>query len=264
MPIPTSIVSAANLTKVFDRLPVLNNISLEINAGEVIGYIGPNGAGKSTTIKILTGIIPDFEGEVFILGFDVRKEPLEVKRRIGYIPENAALYDTLTPYEYLHFVGRLYKLDTHLVEKRAREMLRIFNLADHIDDRMTTFSKGMRQKVLLVAGLIHNPSVIFLDEPLTGLDANAVILVKEILIQLKNSGKTIFYSSHIMDVVEKISDRIIVIDQGRIIANGTFQELNSKAQSGSLEQLFTELTGNTEHGSAAGQFVDILENDSGV
>ena len=189
MPIPTSIVSAANLTKVFDRLPVLNNISLEINAGEVIGYIGPNGAGKSTTIKILTGIIPDFEGEVFVLGFDVRKEPLEVKRRIGYIPENAALYDTLTPYEYLHFVGRLYKLDTHLVEKRAREMLRIFNLADHIDDRMTTFSKGMRQKVLLVAGLIHNPSVIFLDEPLTGLDANAVILVKEILIQLKNKEK---------------------------------------------------------------------------
>lgn len=263
MPIPTSIVSAANLTKVFDRLPVLNNISLEINAGEVIGYIGPNGAGKSTTIKILTGIIPDFEGEVFILGFDVRKEPLEVKRRIGYIPENAALYDTLTPYEYLHFVGRLYKLDKNLVEKRAREMLRIFNLADHIDVRMTTFSKGMRQKVLLVAGLIHNPSVIFLDEPLTGLDANAVILVKEILIQLKNSGKTIFYSSHIMDVVEKISDRIIVIDQGRIIANGTFQELNSKAQSGSLEQLFTELTGNTEHESAAGQFVEILENDSG-
>src|SRR5690606_36947790 len=148
----------------------------------------------------------------------------EVKRRIGYIPENAALYDTLTPFEYLRFVGQLYKLDTQRVEEKAMEMLRVFNLADHIDDRMTTFSKGMRQKVLLVAGLMHNPSVIFLDEPLTGLDANAVILVKEILMQLKKGGKTIFYSSHIMDVVEKLSDRIIVIDQGRIIANGTFQD----------------------------------------
>lgn len=260
MPSPLSVVSVNNLTKVFDRLPVLNNINLEINAGEVIGYIGPNGAGKSTTIKILTGIIPDFEGDVFVLGYDVRKEPLEVKRRIGYIPENAALYDTLTPFEYLRFVGQLYKLDTQRVEKKTMEMLRIFNLADHIDDRMTTFSKGMRQKVLLVAGLIHNPSVIFLDEPLTGLDANAVILVKEILMQLKKGGKTIFYSSHIMDVVEKLSDRIIVIDQGRIIANGTFQDLNAQARSGSLEQLFTELTGNTEHQSAAGQFVDIMEN----
>ena len=260
MPSPLSVVSVNNLTKVFDRLPVLNNINLEINAGEVIGYIGPNGAGKSTTIKILTGIIPDFEGDVSVLGYDVRKEPLEVKRRIGYIPENAALYDTLTPFEYLRFVGQLYKLDTQRVEKKTMEMLRVFNLADHIDDRMTTFSKGMRQKVLLVAGLIHNPSVIFLDEPLTGLDANAVILVKEILMQLKKGGKTIFYSSHIMDVVEKLSDRIIVIDQGRIIANGTFQDLNAQARSGSLEQLFTELTGNTEHQSAAGQFVDIMEN----
>lgn len=263
MPIPSSsVVSVSNLTKVFDHLPVLEEINLEINAGEVIGYIGPNGAGKSTTIKILTGIIPDFEGEASVLGFDVRKEPLEVKRRIGYIPENAALYDTLTPSEYLHFVGRLYRMEPNQVAKKTREMLQVFNLADHVDDRMTTFSKGMRQKVLLIAGLIHNPSVIFLDEPLTGLDANAVILVKEILTQLKKNGKTIFYSSHIMDVVEKISDRIVVINHGRIIANGTFQELNTQAQSGSLEQLFTELTGNTEHESAAGQFIDILERDA--
>ena len=261
MALPSSAVFASNLTKVFDRLPVLDNVSLSINPGEVIGYIGPNGAGKSTTIKILTGIMPDFDGDAFVLGFDVKKEPLEVKRRIGYIPENAALYDSLTPHEYLRFVGQLYKLDAHRVKKKAEEMLQVFNLTDHGHDRMTTFSKGMRQKVLLIAGLIHNPSVIFLDEPLTGLDANAVILVKEILTQLKKNGKTIFYSSHIMDVVEKISDRIIVINRGRIIADGTFQELNSRANNGSLEQLFTELTGNTEHESAAGQFISILESD---
>ena len=125
---------------------------------------------------------------------------------------------------------------------------------------MTTFSKGMRQRVLLIAGMIHNPSILFLDEPLSGLDANTVILVKEILLQLKNNGKTVFYSSHIMDVVEKISDRIVIINKGEVIANGTYAELNSKAQQGSLEKLFTELTGNTEHESAASQFISILES----
>jgi ABC-2 type transport system ATP-binding protein len=124
---------------------------------------------------------------------------------------------------------------------------------------MTTFSKGMRQKVLLIAGMIHNPSILFLDEPLSGLDANAVILVKEILIQLKRSGKTIFYSSHLMDIVEKISDRIIIINKGEVIANGTFQELNSQA-TGSLEKIFTDLTGSKEHETTAGKFINILES----
>jgi ABC-2 type transport system ATP-binding protein len=259
MPLTAPVVSIKNLTKAYDTQIVLDDISLEINAGEVIGYIGPNGAGKSTTIKILTGIIPDFEGDVRVLGFDVRKEAMEVKRRIGYIPENAALYDTLTPLEYLHFVGQLYKMNRGHVEKKTKKLLEIFELGAHADERMVTFSKGMRQKVLLIAGLLHNPSVIFLDEPLTGLDANAVILVKEILIQLKKNGKTIFYSSHIMDVVEKISDRIMIINKGELIANGTFADLNARAKSGSLEQLFTELTGNTEHESVAGQFNSILE-----
>jgi ABC-2 type transport system ATP-binding protein len=238
---------------------VLDDINLSIYPGEIIGYIGPNGAGKSTTIKILTGLIPEFDGEASVLDFDVRKSALEIKKRIGYIPENAALYDTLTPLEYLHFVGMLYKLDWALVDKKAKELLQVFELGNHTNSRMTTFSKGMRQKVLLIAGMIHNPSILFLDEPLSGLDANAVILVKEILMQLKRSGKTIFYSSHIMDVVEKISDRIIIINKGKMIANGTFEELKAQA-GGSLEKIFTELTGNNEHESAAGQFINILES----
>src|SRR6185312_9744139 len=127
---------------------------------------------------------------------------------------------------YLTFVGELYKLEKTQVEKKAKELLNVFELANHVDVRMTNFSKGMRQKVLLVAGMIHNPTILFLDEPLSGLDANAVILVKEILTKLKQAGKTIFYSSHLMDVVEKISDRIIVINKGEMIANGSFEELN--------------------------------------
>ena len=137
-------------------------------------------------------------------------------------------------------------------------MLNLFDLSKQMEMRMTTFSKGMKQKVLLIAGMLHNPDILFLDEPLSGLDANAVILVKEILVQLKKSGKTIFYSSHIMDVVEKISDRIIIINKGEIIANGSFTELNHAAQQGSLEEIFTQLTGNREHIEVAEQFIQAL------
>lgn len=253
-----SVIVARNLSKTYTET-VLKNIDLTIRQGEIIGYIGPNGAGKSTTIKILTGIIPDFDGEVTVLGLDIRKQPVEVKKQIGYIPENAALYDTLTPLEYLYFVGQLYKMDLAVVDKKAKELLELFELTEHRDSRMTTFSKGMRQKVLLIAGMIHNPALLFLDEPLSGLDAKAVILVKEILSQLRQAGKTIFYSSHLMDVVEKISDRIIIINKGEMIANGTFAELNAQA-TGSLEKIFTDLTGNREHASAAGHFIDVLKS----
>jgi ABC-2 type transport system ATP-binding protein len=255
-----SVISATNLSKRYLKTEVLKNINLNIESGEIIGYIGPNGAGKSTTIKILTGIIPDFDGEVSVLGHNIRTHAIEVKKKIGYIPENAALYETLTPLEYLRFVGQLYNLNEDLIADKSQELLQLFELSKNMDMRMTSFSKGMRQKVLLIAGLLHNPDIIFLDEPLSGLDANAVILVKEILSQLKKNGKTIFYSSHIMDVVEKISDRIMIINKGEMIANGTFEELNNAAQQGSLEQLFTQLTGNNEHTSVAEQFIQTISN----
>jgi ABC-2 type transport system ATP-binding protein len=187
-----SVISTQGLTKKYQKATVLKNINLEIQPGEVIGYIGPNGAGKSTTIKIMTGIIPEFEGEVNVLGFDVRTQALEAKRKIGYIPENAALYEVLTPLEYLSFVGQLYQLEKEVISARAKELLNLFDLAKQMEMRMTTFSKGMKQKVLLIAGMLHNPDILFLDEPLSGLDANAVILVKEILVQLKKKRKNYF------------------------------------------------------------------------
>jgi ABC-2 type transport system ATP-binding protein len=253
-------IKITNLQKVYGSSLVLKGIDLEVETGEIIGYIGPNGAGKSTTIKILIGMIPDFSGEVQVLGRDVKDNPLEVKRLIGYVPENAMLYETLSPMEYLRFLGSLYQLQTSHIEEKATELLRLFALYNQRDDRMTTFSKGMKQKVLLISGMLHNPEVIFLDEPLSGLDANAVILVKEILAQLKHAGKTIFYSSHIMDVVEKISDRIVLINQGTVIANGTFEELKSQRESGSLEQIFNQLTGNNEHVHLAEEFIQIMKN----
>jgi ABC-2 type transport system ATP-binding protein len=256
----TPVISIKNLQKSYGAQLVLRGINLEVEAGNIIGYIGPNGAGKSTTIKILTGIMPEFEGSAEVLGIDVRKNPLEVKRRIGFIPENAMLYESLTPMEYLTFIGQLHQMPNTEIQQKAKDLLAVFNLADNVDNRMTTFSKGMRQKVLLIAGMIHNPEVIFLDEPLSGLDANSVILVKEILTQLKQAGKTIFYSSHIMDVVEKISDSIVIIAKGEVIANGTFEELNSATHKGSLEQLFSQLTGDDKSGETASQFINVLKN----
>nr|WP_299422405.1 ABC transporter ATP-binding protein [uncultured Emticicia sp.] len=251
-------IKISNLQKAYGSALVLKDVNLEVDSGEIIGYIGPNGAGKSTTIKILIGMIPDYAGSVEVMGFDVKTNPLEVKRLIGYVPENASLYDTLSPMEYLRFLGSLYQLETDQIEEKATELLRLFALYDQRDDRMTTFSKGMKQKVLLISGILHNPKVIFLDEPLSGLDANAVILVKEILSQLKHAGKTIFYSSHIMDVVEKISDRIVLINKGTIIANGTFDELKSQRETGSLEQIFNQLTGNNEHIQLAEEFIQVM------
>jgi ABC-2 type transport system ATP-binding protein len=251
------VIQLQDLNKYYGSTHVLKGIDLTVGAGQIVGYIGPNGAGKSTTLKILIGMLPDFTGEATVLGMDVRTQALDIKRRIGYVPENAALYDTLTPMEYLQFVGQLYELDTNHIERKALDLLRLLQLADHANARMTTFSKGMRQKVLLISGLLHNPDVIFLDEPLSGLDANAVVLVKEIIRQLANSGKTIFYSSHIMDVVEKISDRIIIIAQGRIIADGTFAELQQQRPE-SLEQLFAQLTGSDGQTTVAEEFIQAL------
>jgi ABC-2 type transport system ATP-binding protein len=253
-------IQIRNLKKQYSGSYVLKGINLDFVQNQIVGYIGPNGAGKSTTIKILAGIISDFEGEVSVMGMDVRTHALEIKQRIGYIPEQAALYEVLTPLEFLHFVGRLYGLERGTVERKSWDLLRLFDLWDKGNARMNQFSKGMKQKVLLISGLIHNPEIIFLDEPLSGLDANAVILVKEILGKLSHSGKTIFYSSHIMDVVEKISDRVIIINKGEVIADGDFESLKKNAHLGSLETIFTSLTGDKEHLRIAGEFVDIIKD----
>jgi len=183
----------------------------------------------------------------------------EVKRRIGYVPESAALYEALTPREYLRFVGRLYGMADDEIERRTVEMLGLLELAGELDHRMATFSKGMRQKVLIVAGLIHNPQVVFLDEPLSGLDANSVVIVKEIVARLARHGKAIFYCSHVMDVVERICDRIIIISEGQIIADSTFEQLQTMNKAASLERIFTQLTSAGGHAVVADRFIVALE-----
>lgn len=239
------LIQIRNLSKAYGDKTVLKHLSLDIYPGQVIGYIGPNGAGKSTTVKILTGLIPDFQGEVLVSGISMADSPMEIKRMIGYVPENAELYEVLTPMEYLDFIGKLYGMQEGALQQRAQRLLTAFGLGSNADARMDTFSKGMKQKVLLISGIIHNPQIIVLDEPLSGLDANAVIMIKELIQRLSQEGKTIFYCSHMMDVVEKVSDRILLINRGEIVADGTFESLKQN-HADTLEQVFAKLTGREE------------------
>jgi ABC-2 type transport system ATP-binding protein len=178
-----------------------------------------------------------------------------VKRRIGYVPESAALYDSLSPLEFLRFVGRLHAIDNDEIERRSRRMLGLLGLENELDQRVSTFSKGMRQKLLIVAAFIHNPDVIVLDEPLTGLDANSAVTVKEIISQSAAAGKTVFYCSHVMDVVERVCHRIVIINEGRFVADGTFEQLQTMNKAASLERIFTQLTGEGGHEHAARSFI---------
>lgn len=253
------VVEIKNLQKRYGKNQVLHGINLQISSGQIIGYIGPNGAGKSTTVKILCGLISEFTGDVSIFGKDLRTQTLEIKQQIGYIPENAALYESLTPLEFMEFIGDMRGLETEQTRSKAEALMDIFEMKSSLNQRIATFSKGMRQKVLICSALLHNPALIFMDEPLSGLDANSVIMVKEMLIHLAREGKTVFYSSHLMDVVEKISDRIILIDQGKVIADGSFEELNKLSNDESLEKMFTRLTGNTNHGEKAEAFINAFE-----
>jgi len=238
---------------------ILKGINLDVYPGQIIGYIGPNGAGKSTTVKVLLGIIENYSGVVKIFGNDIARNKVEYKRRIGYVPETTDIYENLTAYEYLTFLGEVYGMELENVNKKAKKLMSLFGIEEHYHMRISSYSKGMKQKLLIIASLIHNPDILFLDEPLGGLDANSVMIFKEILAQLAAQGKTIFYSSHIMEVVEKISDRILLINNGQIVADGTFEELKEKSKEGSLEEIFNQLTGFNKHKEIADEFVLALQ-----
>ena len=252
------IIEIKNLNMSYESKKVLNNISLDINRGNIIGYIGPNGAGKSTTIKIILGLIEGYSGEVKIFGRDIKEEGFEYKNKIGYVPEIVKVYESLTAREYLTFIGQLYGLDYKVCDEKARKLMNVLGIEKAYDSRISSFSKGMKQKVAIISALLHNPDILFLDEPLSGLDANSVLLIKEIINKLKENGKTIFYSSHIMEVVEKISDRIIVLNNGEIVADGNFEEIRKSSFDGSLEEIFNKLTGFAKHNELSNEFINIL------
>lgn len=253
------VISIKGLSMSYGSNEVLKGINLEIYSGQIIGYIGPNGAGKSTTVKILLGILEGYQGKVRVFGEDISSDNIEYKKRIGYVPETADVYESLTAQEYLTFIGELYGMDFGTADGKAKRLMSLFSIGEVYNTRISSFSKGMKQKVLIIASLLHNPDILFFDEPLSGLDANSVMVFKEVMSELAAQGKTIFYSSHIMDVVEKISDRIIILNSGRVMADGTFDELKEQCSEGSLEEIFNQLTGFDRHRDIANEFISILE-----
>ncbi len=250
------VIQVKHLVKSYGGKQVLKGINLAIYPGQVIGYIGPNGAGKSTTVKILCGLIDDFGGEVLIAGMNMKTDALKIKSRIGYVPELAELYEVLTPFEFLGFMASLYSLPLNIAEDRISRMLSAFGLEANQHQRMDTFSKGMRQKVLIISGILHNPDILFLDEPLSGLDANSVIIVKELISKLSREGKTIFYCSHMMDVVERVSDRIVLISEGEVLTDCTIEELKASRGNQSLENIFAQMTSQNTLSNAADDLIN--------
>lgn len=253
------VIFIKDLKMKFEGKEVLKGINLEVDRGSIIGYIGPNGAGKSTTVKIILGLVEGYTGLVEIFGEDISNGNSEYKKRIGYVPEVAETYESLTAREYLTFIGQLYGLEYDIADKKAYELMDILGIKDAYNSRISSFSKGMKQKVVIISSLIHNPDILFLDEPLSGLDANSVMVLKEIMLSLKEEGKTIFYSSHIMEVVEKISDRIVLLNDGNIVADGNFENLKERVHEESLAQIFNQLTGFSEYKELAEKFISVIK-----
>jgi len=242
--LPDPIAVFQNVSFSYDSsTEVLHDISFTLHAGEVVGMLGPNGAGKSTTIKIIAGILTPKAGTVSVAGFSLPERAVDVKQHIGYVPEAAVLFESLTGQEFLELSGRLHDVGEEVLQQRIREILETFNLTSDRVARLDTYSKGMRQKILIGAAILHNPALILLDEPLSGLDVNAAIMIKELIAALAAVGKTILYSSHVLDVVEKICDRALIINKGALIAEGTPEELKAASGQASLEDVFRSLTG---------------------
>jgi ABC-2 type transport system ATP-binding protein len=252
-------IETEHLHRAYGEHVALQDLTLRVESGEILGFLGPNGAGKSTTVKILTGMIKPDRGRARVAGFDVVEQPLEVKRRIGYVPESAALYESLTAREYLELIASLYHLPSAGTEQRIEELLDRFELSEAMDQRLSEFSKGMKQKVLIASALMHRPEVLFLDEPLTGLDANAALIVKELIRGLAAQRRTIFFCSHVLEVVERVCTRIVIIDGGRMIAEGTSASIAEARGVRTLEDAFVSLTGTRDTAQVTHDLLAALE-----
>lgn len=249
-------IKMTELTKYYGEKLAVDRINLEISQGELVGYLGPNGAGKTTTIKMLTGMMRPTSGNAEVCGFDTIRDNLAVKKNIGYVPDSGAVFEALTGMEYLEMVGRLHMLQDELITRRVLQFAEFFELTPTtlMTERLAGYSKGMRQKVVITAALLHNPRVVFFDEPLNGLDANMAMMFKELIRNLARDGKTVLFCSHILDVVERMCDRIVVIANGRVVADGTLDHLQKLTGEQSLELIFHALTGGGDLGQKAEAF----------
>lgn len=244
IPANASAICARDLVKVYGQQLAVDGLNLEVPRGSFFGFLGANGAGKSTTIRMLTGLIPPDSGSIEILGFQMPKDELEIKRRIGLVPDESMLFDRLTGMEFLEFAGRMYGLARATAIDRARDLMGLFGLSD--DGKIIgEYSKGMRKRVAMAASLIHHPELFLMDEPFEGVDAVGARLMKDILLDQVRRGATIFLTSHVLEVVERLCDRVAIIHRGRIVTCGSMEELRAGGES--LEDAFVRIVGAEHH-----------------
>lgn len=239
-------IQLKNITKVYGgNFKAVDNISLEIPTGEIIGFIGPNGAGKTTTIKMITGILSPDEGEITINGKSIEKQPIEAKKQFGFVPDNADIFLRLKGIEYLNFMGDIYNIDTEIRKERIATLSKTFEMEKALSDKIISYSHGMRQKIVIMGVLITNPSVWILDEPMTGLDPQSSYHLKQLMKEHANKGNTVFFSTHVLEVAEKLCDKVAIINKGKIIFFGTLDALKEMyGENESLEDLFLKVTSN--------------------
>lgn len=232
-----------SVSKSFGSKKAVDDLTLKVNAGEIFGFLGPNGAGKTTTIKMLVGLLAPSGGEIFLDGVNVQTNSLEAKRKLSFVPDNPDIYDKMTGIQYLNFLGNIYRLTED--EKRARieKYAKDFEMTDALTGLISGYSHGMQQKICLIGALLHEPKALILDEPMVGLDPKSSFRLKELMRERCEAGNTVFFSTHVMEVAEKICDRLAIINHGKAIAVGTMDEIRSQvADQGNLEKIFLELT----------------------
>jgi len=241
---PSLVIRIRGLTKRYGDVEAVAGIDLDVPSGTLTGVLGPNGAGKSTTLRMLTGMLTPTSGTIEVHGIDVVRDPIAVKRITGYVPESGAVFETLTGQEYLTLVAELYRLPVADATARARQLGELFQLDQRLleQEQLSTYSKGTRQKVVIISALLHRPQVVLFDEPLNGLDANATLAFKTLVTTLAQEGATILYCSHLLDIVERVCERVLVLSRGRIVADGSSGQLLAQTGERTLEAAFTRLT----------------------
>ncbi len=251
-------LEARQLTKVYGSVPAVQDVSFQIDPGRVLGYLGPNGSGKSTTVKMLVGLLQPTHGEVRFGGRNIQHDLVAYRRRLGYVPEEPHLYPHLTGWEYLEMVGTLRAMSETSLATKADQLLDLLALGAYKHVQMSAYSKGMRQRILLIAALMDNPDVLVLDEPLSGLDVTSAMVVKNLIQILSSKGKFILYCSHVLEVVEKVCSQLIVIRQGRMLAYATVDEVRRQIGQSTLEQAFVQLVEDKDAGQIASDIVNVM------
>lgn len=239
-------ISIKNVSKSYDKKnKIIDNLNLDIKDGEIFGFLGPNGAGKSTTIKMITGILDIDEGDILINNKSIRQEPIEAKKCFGYVPDNPDMFLKLKGIEYLNFMADIYEVGEEERKIIIEELSKLFEINDVLNDKIQSYSHGMRQKIVIIGSLIHNPKNWIIDEPMTGLDPKSTYELKQIMKQITNDNRTVFFSTHILDVAEKLCDRIGIINEGKLLFVGTLEEIKEELKENkSLEDLFMEIIKN--------------------